>query len=112
MNLEQYSNYELWLRFNKLDQKNDFLNDDRWPQKVVNAYIDILLIPGVQDDTKHSRQTIINFIREQEELQQSTKSRRQMEGGRKRRSRKSRRNKSRRNKSRRNKSRKSRRSRK
>ncbi len=76
---------------------------------MVNAYIDILLIHGVQDDdAKHSRQTIIDFIREQEALQQS-KSRRQMEGGRKR---KTRRRKSRRSKSRRNKSRKSRRSKK
>jgi hypothetical protein len=99
MNLEQLTNYELWLRFNKLDHKNYLLKD----REVLDAYIDLPLILGVQDDAKHSRQTIIDFIREQEALQQH-KSRRRMEGGRKR--------KSRRSKSRRNKSRKSRRSKK
>ena len=82
MNLEQLTNYELWLRFNKLDHKNYLLKD----REVLDAYIELPLILGVQDDAKHSRQTIIDFIREQEALQQH-KSRRRMEGGRRRKSR-------------------------
>ena len=108
MNLEELTNYELWLRFNKLDHKNYFFKDRS--REVLNAYIDLPLIPGVQDNANNSRQTIIDFIREQEELQQP-KGKRRIKGGRKRRSRKSRKRKSR-SKSRRNKSRKSRRSRK
>ncbi len=87
MNLEQLTNYELWLRFNKLDHKNYFFKDRS--REVLNAYIDLPLIPGVQDNANNSRQTIIDFIREQEELQQP-KSRRRMEGGRRRKSRRGR----------------------
>jgi hypothetical protein len=56
-------------------------------EKVFNAYLAVLELPGVQDDADNSRQTIIDFIREQESLQQP-KSKRRMEGGR-RKSRKS-----------------------
>ena len=84
MNLEHFTNYELWLRFNKLDHKNYLLKDRS--QEVIDAYIDLLLIPGVQDDANNSRQTIIDYIREQEELQQP-KIKRRMEGGRRRKSR-------------------------
>jgi hypothetical protein len=96
MNLQQLTNDELLDRFDKLDHTN-YLFKDR-SQKVLDAYLDLLLLPGVQDDANNSRQTIIDFIREQEELQQP-KSKRRMEGGR---SRKSRGRKSRRSKSRRN----------
>jgi len=94
MNLEELTNYELWLRFNKLDHKNYFFKDRS--REVLNAYIDLPLIPGVQDNANNSRQTIIDFIREQEELQQPKS--KQRIGGKKRR--KSRGRKSRRNKSR------------
>jgi hypothetical protein len=97
MNLEQLTNNELLDRFDKLDHTN-YLFKDR-SQKVLDAYLDLLLLPGVQDYANNSRQTIIDFIQEQEELQQP-KGKRRIEGGRRRKSRrgkKSRRSKSRRN---------------
>ena len=101
MNLEQLTNDELLNRFDKLDHTN-YLFKDR-SQKVLDAYLDLLLLPGVQNDANNSRQTIIDFIREQEELQQP-RSKQTVEGGRRRKriSRKSRGRKSRRSKSRRN----------
>ena len=89
MDLEQLTNGELLERFDKLDHTN-YLFEDR-SQKVLDAYLNLLLLPGVQNDANNSRQTIIDFIQEQEELQQP-KNKRRMEGGRRsRKSRKSRR---------------------
>jgi hypothetical protein len=103
MNLELLPNDELLLRFDKLDHQNYVFKDRS--QKVIDAYLELLFLPGVQDDANFSRQTIIDFIREQEELQQS-KSKRRMEGGRRRKSRRGKKSrtcrKSRRSKSRRN----------
>ena len=100
MNLEQLPNDELLLRFDKLDHYNYVFKDRS--QKVLDAYLELLLLPGVQD-ANNSRQTIIEFIQEQEELQQP-RSKQTVEGGRRRKriSRKSRGRKSRRSKSRRN----------
>jgi hypothetical protein len=101
MNLQQLTNDELFLRFNELDHTNYLLKDRS--EKVLLAYVNLVDLPGFQEDANNSRQTIIDFIQEQEELQQP-KFKRRIEGGR--------RSKSRRSKSRRSKSRKSRRSRK
>lgn len=98
MNLEQLTNAELIERFDKLDHRNYVLKDQS--QTVPIAYLAIDNLPGVQDDAHGSRQTIIDFIREQEELQQP-KTKRRTEGGRRRKTikrrkgRKSRRSKSR-----------------
>ena len=101
MNLEQLTNLELSERFEKLDHQNFVLKDRSG--KIMEAYIELVFLPGVQDDANGSRQTIIDFIRDQEESQQP-RSKQTVEGGRrrKRRSRKSRGRKSRRSKSRRN----------
>ena len=97
MNLEQLTNLELSERFEKLDHQNFMLKDRSG--KIMEAYIELVFLPGVQDDANGSRQTIIDFIRDQEESQQP-RSKQTVEGGR--RSRKSRGRKSRRSKSRRN----------
>jgi hypothetical protein len=100
MNLEQLTNAELVERFEKLDHQNYVLTDRS--QIVHEAYVALIFLNGVQDDANNSRQTIIDFIREQEELQQPRS--KQRIGGRRRRKtikrRKSRKGKSRRCKSR------------
>jgi hypothetical protein len=78
MNLEQLTNAELIERFDKLDHRNYVLKNQS--QTVPIAYLAIDNLPGVQD-VDNSRQTIIDFIREQESLQQP-KSIRRTEGGR------------------------------
>jgi hypothetical protein len=101
MNLAQLNNAELIERFTTLDHLNYVLKDRS--AKVMEAFLALNNLPGFQDDTDGSRQTIIDFIRDQEESQQP-RSKQTVEGGRrrKRRSRKSRGRKSRRSKSRRN----------
>lgn len=79
MNLEQLPNAELIERFEELDHENYGLKDRS--QTVRDAYVELIFLPGVQDDANNSRQTIIDFIREQESLQQP-KSKRRTEGGR------------------------------
>jgi hypothetical protein len=74
MNLEQLINDELMLRFDKLDHDNYVFKDRS--KKVFDAYLELLFLPGGQDDANFSRQTIIDFIREQEELQQPKSKRR------------------------------------
>jgi hypothetical protein len=83
MNLEQLPNNELIDRFDKLDCDNYVFKDRS--QKVLDAYLELLLLPGVQD-ANNSRQTIIDFIREEEELQ-PPKNKRRMGEGRRRKSR-------------------------
>jgi hypothetical protein len=95
MNLEQLNNAELIERFTTLDHLNYVLKDRS--AKVMEAFLALNNLPGFQDDTDGSRQTIIDFIRDQEESQ-PPKNRKRMEGGRRR---KSRRRKSRRGKKRR-----------
>jgi len=84
MNLEQLTNDELLNRFDKLDNINYMFKDRS--QKVLDAYLELLLLPGVQNDANNSRQTIIDFIREEEELQQP-KSKQRIGGKRGRKSR-------------------------
>ena len=84
MNLEQLTNEELIARFDKLDYNFKSLLTVH-SHKIMEAYLHVFNLPGVQDDADNSRQTIIDFIREQEETQQP-KSIRRTEGGRRRKS--------------------------
>jgi len=102
MNLQQLTNAELIDRFDKLDHNFKSLLTVH-SQKIMEAYLAVGHLPGVQDDANNSRQTIIEYIRDQEEFQQPKS--KQRTGGRRRKSikrRKGRKNrKSRRGKSRR-----------
>jgi len=90
MNLEQLTNDELLSKFDEMDlPKNTFSSD--WDYTISNAYSDLLVLPGVQDNADNSRQTIIDFLRYEQQMQPPQKTRRV--GGRKRKTIKRRRNK-------------------
>lgn len=68
MNLQQLTNDELMNRFDKLDHINYLIKD--CSHEVIDAYLELISLPGVQDDANGSRQIIITYIQEQEESQQ------------------------------------------
>ena len=82
MNLEQLTNGELLSKFDEIDLPKYALPDR--DDSVGNAYVSLLLLgglDGVQDDADNSRQTIIDFLRN-EQFQKPYKT--QRVGGRKR----------------------------
>ncbi len=77
MDLEQLTNHQLVLKFDNMNLPGYAYEDE-----LIDAYIELRHLPGHQEDDNGSRQTIINFLLEEEPSQNPGKTRRVV-GGRK-----------------------------